>query len=164
MRDKYKPALLFWLIDKYKAKKMYYGFSTYLYLSSGSIYDFIGLCRTVFDELESDYFNNFEDNPQIHPQIQTFAAKKYAESQLDKVRINHDYGPQMFHFVQNLGSLFGYYHKGDLSTSYPETNQFYISGNFDSTGVNKEIWRSLIRWGIVIKKSSYQRFRRTNSI
>ena len=63
----------------------------------------------------------------------------------------------MFHFVQNLGSLFGYYHKGDLSTSYPETNQFYISGNFDSTGVNKEIWRSLIRWGIVIKKSSYQR-------
>ena len=157
MRDKYKAALLFWLIDKYKAKKMYYGFSTYLYLSSGSIYDFIGLCRMVFDELESDYFTRFTQDPQIPLQIQTRAAQKYAESQLEKVRINHDYGPQMYRFVQNMCSLFVYYHKGDLGIKYPETNQFYIEGNFDSAGVNKEIWRSLLRWGIVIKKPTLQR-------
>lgn len=157
MRDKYKAALLFWLIDKYKAKKMYYGFYTYLYLSCGSIYDFIGLCRTVFDELESDYFARFEENPLIHPVVQTRAAQKYAESQLEKVRINHDYGPQMYRFVQNMCSLFGYYHKGDLCTTYPETNQFFVSGNFDSVGVNKEIWKSLLRWGIIVKKTSYQR-------
>lgn len=157
MRDKYKAALLFWLIDKYKAKKMYYGFYTYLYLSCGSIYDFIGLCRTVFDELESDYFARFENNPLIHPAVQTKAAQKYAESQLEKVRINHDYGPQMYRFVQNMCNLFGYYHKGDLCTTYPETNQFFVSGNFDSVGVNKEIWKSLLRWGIIVKKTSYQR-------
>ena len=73
------------------------------------------------------------------------------------MRINHDYGPQMHRFVKNMCSLFAYYHKGDLCTTYPETNQFYISGDFDSTGVNKEIWRSLLRWGIVVKKTSYQR-------
>ena len=160
MRDKYKAALLFWLIDKYRrhtAKKLYYSFATYLYLSCGSIYDFIGLCRTVFDELESNYFEQFECNPLIDPEIQTRAAQKYAMSQIEKVRINHDYGPQMHRFVQNMCSLFSYYHKGDLCTTYPETNQFYISGNFDSSGVNKEIWRSLLRWGIVIKKTSYQR-------
>ena len=157
MQNKYKSALLFWLIDKYTATKLYYGFATYLYLSCGSIYDFIGLCRTVFDELESDYFDNFEENPMISPFVQTQAAQKYAKSQLEKVRINHDYGPQMHQFVQNMCSLFKHYHKGDLSTTYPETNQFYISGNFDSNGVNKEIWRSLLRWGVVIKKTSYQR-------
>ena len=157
MCDKYKVALLFWLIDKYKAKKLYYGFNTYLYLSCGSIYDFIGLCRTVFDELESDYLENFEKEKIISPSIQTIAARKYAQSQLDKVRLNHDYGPQMYHFVQNMCNLQGYYHKGDLCTSYPETNQFYVAGNFDVSGVNKEIWRSLLRWGIVIKKTSYQR-------
>ena len=157
MRDKYKASLLFWLIDKYKAKKLYYSFSTYLYLSCGSIYDFIGLCRTVFDELESDYFVNFESNPEISPIVQTRAAQKYAESQLEKVRINHDYGPQMHQFVKNMCNLFGYYHKGDLCTTYPETNQFYVSGNFDSTGVNKEIWSSLLRWGVIIKKTSFQR-------
>lgn len=161
MRDKYKASLLFWLIDKYKAKyntkKLYYSFSTYLYLSCGSIYDFIGLCRTVFDELESDYFVNFESNPEISPIVQSRAAQKYAESQLEKVRINHDYGPQMYQFVKNMCDLFGYYHKGDLCTTYPETNQFYVSGNFDSTGVNKEIWSSLLRWGVIIKKTSFQR-------
>lgn len=157
MRDKYKASLLFWLIDKYKAKKLYYGFATYLYLSCGSIYDFIGLCRTVFDQLESDYFENFDKNPVISQFVQTRAAKRYAESQLEKVRINHDYGPQMYNFVQNMCNLFGFYHKGDLCTSYPETNQFYISGNFDITGINKEIWRSLLRWGVVIKKTSFQR-------
>ena len=157
MSDKYKVALLFWLIDKYKTKKLYYGFNTYLYLSCGSIYDFIGLCRTVFDELESDYFENYEKEKNISPTIQTVAARKYAQSQMDKVRLNHDYGPQMHHFVQNMCNLQGYYHKGDLCTSYPETNQFYIAGSFDVSGVNKEIWRSLLRWGIVIKKNSYQR-------
>ncbi len=158
IQDKYKAALLFWLIDKYSnAKKLYYGFDTYLYLSCGSIYDFIGLCRTLFDELESDYFDNFEENQIISPEVQTVAARKYAQAQLDKVRLNHDYGPQMYHFVQNMCSLFGYYHKGDLCTSYPETNQFYVSGCFDGAGVNKEIWRSLLRWGVVVKKTSYQR-------
>lgn len=157
MQDKYKAALLFWLIDKYKANKLYYGFDTYLYLSCGSIYDFIGLCRTAFDELESDYFESFDTVRQISPFIQSKAAKKYAESQMEKVRINHEYGSQMHRFTQNMCSLFKFYHKGDLCIRYPETNQFYIAGDFESSGVNKEIWRSLIRWGIIIKKTSYQR-------
>ncbi len=156
-QNKYKASLLFWLADKYTVKKQYYSFSTFLYLSCGSIYDFIGLCRTVFDELESDYFSNFDNCKKIPNDIQTKAAIKYAESQLEKIRINHDYGPQMHLLVKNMCSLFGFYHKGDLCTTYPETNQFYISGNFDVAGINREIWRSLIRWGIIIKKNSYQR-------
>ncbi len=157
LQDKYKPALLFWLLDVYKAKKMYYSFATFLYLSCGSIYDFIGLCRTVFDELESDFFENIEKSACIPYEIQSKAAIKYAQSQLEKVRINHDYGPQMYQFVQNMCSLLRLYHKGDLSIRYPETNQFYISGNFNNAGVDKEIWRSLLRWGIVIRKTSFQR-------
>ena len=157
LQDKYKPALLFWLLDIYKTKKMYYSFATFLYLSCGSIYDFIGLCRTVFDELESDFFEKIETDICVPYDVQTKASIKYAQSQLEKVRINHDYGSQMFHFVQNMCSLFRYYHKGDLCIKYPETNQFYISGNFESAGVNQEIWRSLIRWGIVVKKTSFQR-------
>ncbi len=157
LQDKYKPALLFWLLDIYKTKKMYYSFPTFLYLSCGSIYDFIGLCRTVFDELESDFFEKIETNTCVPYNVQSKASIKYAQSQLEKVRINHDYGSQMFHFVQNMCNLFRYYHKGDLCIRYPETNQFYISGNFESAGVDQEIWRSLLRWGIVVKKTSFQR-------
>ena len=157
MQAKYKPALLFWLIDCYRAKKMYYSFATFLYLSCGSIYDFICLCRTVFDELESDFFGNIENNTCIPSDVQTKAATKYAQSQLEKIRINRDNGSQMSLFVQNMCSLLKYYHKGDLCIKYPETNQFYISGNFDSAGFDKEIWKSLLRWGIVIKKPSIQR-------
>ncbi len=157
MQGKYKAALLFWIVDKYKAKKLYYSLSTYLYLSCGSIYDFIGLCRTLFDELESDYFDHIECDPLIPAETQNTAARKYANSQLEKVRINHDYGIQMWHFAKNMCSLFSYYHKGDLCTSYPETNQFYVKGGFANSGLNKEIWKSLIKWGVVIKKSSYQR-------
>lgn len=157
MGAKYKAALLFWLADRYKAKKMYYSFSTFQYLSCGSIYDFIGLCRTVFDELESDYFDNFENEKTIPPHIQANAARKYAEAQLDKVKINHEYGHQMWNFAQNMCNLFSYYHKGDLSTKYPETNQFYTDGCFENSGINREIWCSLIKWGIVIQKNAYQR-------
>ena len=157
MQGKYKAALLFWIVDKYKAKKLYYSLSTYIYLSCGSIYDFIGLCRTLFDELESDYYDSIERTPLISPETQSAAARKYANSQMEKVRINHDFGIQMWYFAKNMCSLFSYFHKGDLCTSYPETNQFYIKGSFADSGLNKEIWKSLIKWGVVIKKTSYQR-------
>ena len=157
MQGKYKAALLFWLVDKYKAKKLYYGLSTFIYLSCGSIYDFIGLCRTIFDELESDYYNRIENNPQIPRETQSLAARKYATSQLEKVKINHEYGIQMWHFSQNMCNLFSYFHKGDLCTRYPETNQFYIKGQFANSGADREIWKSLLKWGIVIKKTDYQR-------
>lgn len=157
MQGKYKPALLFWIIDKQKAKKLYYSLSTYLYLSCGSIYDFIGLCRTLFDELESDYFKRIDVTCQISPEIQTKAARKYGQSQLDKVKLNPESGLQMWYFAQNMCSLFSIYHKGDLCTKYPETNQFFVRGTFQNNGINREIWRSLIKWGIVIKKTSIQR-------
>lgn len=157
MKNKYKAALLFWLLSVYTEPKSYYSLDTYLYLSCGSIYDFIGLCRNLFDELESDYFNTMERNARIRPKIQTRAAKRYAESQMEKLRINHEYGIKMWIFTRNMCNLFSYYHKGDLCVTYPETNQFYIKGEFDSSGVNQEIWRSLLKWGVVIKKSTYQR-------
>lgn len=157
MKNKYKAALLFWLLSVYKEPKLYYSLDTYLYLSCGSIYDFIGLCRNLFDELETDYFDTMDNNAQISPKVQTYAAKKYAESQMEKLRINHEYGIKMWTFTRNMCNLFSYYHKGDLCVTFPETNQFYIKGEFDSSGVNQEIWRSLLKWGVVIKKSTYQR-------
>ena len=159
MQGKYKPALLFWIIDKQKqkAKKLYYSLSTYLYLSCGSIYDFIGLCRTLFDELESDYYKQIETSCLISAEIQTKAAKKYGQSQLEKVKLNPESGLRMWYFAQNMCNVFSVYHKGDLCTTYPETNQFFVSGTFQNNGVNREIWRSLIKWGVVIKKTSIQR-------
>ena len=157
MQGKYKAALLFWIIDKYKAEKLYYSLNTFVYLSCGSIYDFIGLCRTLFDELESDYYDNLEKSPMIPRETQNKAARRYALSQIEKVKLNHDYGVQMWHFAQNMCSLFSFFHKGDLCIKYPETNQFFIKGSFADNGVNKEIWKSLIKWGVVIRKTSYQR-------
>lgn len=157
-KSKYRAALLFWLIDKYKAKKMYYSFTTYLYLSSGSIYDFIGLCRTLFDELESEYYERLRDSRIIPMKIQTLAAQKYAYSQLEKIKYNHEYGKHMWCFVQNLCSVFSYYHKADLCLKYPETNQFFIAGDIENPGsVNGDIWASLIKWGVVISKNNLQR-------
>ena len=157
MKNKYKAALLFWLLSVYVEPKLYYSLDTYLYLSCGSIYDFIGLCRNLFDELESDYFNTMDENARVSPKLQTHAAKKYAESQMEKLKINHEYGTKMWIFTRNMCNLFSFYHKGDLCVTYPETNQFYIKGEFDSSGVSQEIWRSLLKWGVVIKKSAYQR-------
>lgn len=63
----------------------------------------------------------------------------------------------MYNFAVNMLGIFAYYHKDDLALSYPETNQFYLADSFNESGINRSIWKSLLNWGVIIKKQNYQR-------
>ena len=155
--NKYNVILTYWLLGKNKISKKYYSLMTFINLSSGSVYDVIGLCRILFSKLDDSFFDNIKDNLPIDSNIQSLAAEEYAQSQLEKVLHNQEYGQQMYNFAVNMLGIFAYYHKDDLALSYPETNQFYLADSFNESGINRSIWKSLLNWGVIIKKQNYQR-------
>ena len=155
--NKYSVILTYWLLAKNKISKKYYSLMTYINLSCGSVYDVIGICRILFSKLDDSFFDNIQNNLPINPSIQSLAAEEYAQSQLDKVLHNQEYGQQMYNFAVNMLGLFAFYHKDDLALTYPETNQFYTVNSFYESGINRSIWKSLLNWGVIIRKQNYQR-------
>lgn len=121
--NKYRVTLLYILLTIYGERKLYYSVNTFLRLSSGSINDFISLCRNVFKHVDSELLNSLKTGTSISPQIQTFASVDTAEDQRRKVSMSNKYGKEMYTFIDNMGSIFEEYHR-DLKAKYPETNQF----------------------------------------
>lgn len=121
--NKYRMTLLYILLTIYGKKKMYYSLNTFLYLSSGSINDFISLCRNTFYFIGNEELRELKEGKTICPKIQTEGARRTANNQLRKVAMSNNYGQQMNSFIDNMGRLFGFYHQ-DLEARYPETNQF----------------------------------------
>lgn len=121
--DKYRVALLYILLTLYNEPKMYYSVNTFLRLSSGSINDFISLCRNVFKHMNEAMLGELKNGKSISAKIQTYASVDTAEDQRRKVAMSNRYGKEMYTFIDNMGSIFEKYHR-DLDAKYPETNQF----------------------------------------
>lgn len=150
--SKYRVTLLYILLAIHKKKKMYYSVKTFLYLSSGSINDFISLCRNTFNYIDEEMLNELKKGEIISPKIQTEGALKTAINQLRKVSMSNRYGKEMNAFIDNLGRIFDYYHK-DLAARYPETNQFAFENEnaiYQDDKLNSYI-SELINVGAIIK-------------
>jgi hypothetical protein len=159
--DKYKYQLAFILLNIYKRnqklKKLYYSFNTFTFLATGSVNDFISLCRNTFYQLDKNYYNNIEVYPQISPVLQTNGAVKTANEQLGKIKANDENGLQMYTYVMNLGNWFSLFHK-DSKAKYPETNQFALENEaeVDSRPLLKQCLKSMLKWGVLVKKHEIQ--------
>jgi hypothetical protein len=159
--DKYKYQLVFILLNIYKRnqklKKLYYSFNTFAFLSTGSVNDFISLCRNTFYQLDKSYYDYIEKEPMIPPVLQTNGAAKTALEQLGKIKANDENGLQMYTFVMNLGNWFSQFHKDPLA-KYPETNQFAFENDADveSQLLPKQCLKSMLKWGALVKKQNMQ--------
>lgn len=152
--DKYKYQLLFVFSSINRTTKKYYSFNTFCYLSSGAVNDFISLCRNTFYAIPNNFFDDASKIIlPISSSIQAKAAEITAIEQIDKVKLCYDNGTKMYNFLMSMGEVFRSMHK-DVYIKYPETNQFafddmsYIEQN--------DIYKSLIRWGVIVKKNRMQ--------
>lgn len=163
--NKYKYQLLLILAriynNKKTMKKYYYSFNTFSFLSSGSVNDFISLCRNTFYQLDSNYFEN---QKVIDPITQTKGARQTAIEQMNKIRANDEEGFKMYTFVLNIGNCYdSLYHEPPtyhLALKYPETNQFALdsTSQIDANhGQSMEFLNNLVKWGAVIEKPKLQR-------
>ncbi len=155
--NKYRVALLYILLTIYGERKSYYSVNTFLRLSSGSINDFISLCRNVFKHMDSSMLEELEKGENISARIQTYASVDTAEDQRRKVSMSNKYGREMYTFIDNMGSIFEEYHR-DVAAKYPETNQFAFADenqirNDDSLNAYLV---ELINSGAIIRKQKRQ--------
>ena len=155
--NKYRVALLYILLAIYGERKLYYSANTFLYLSSGSINDFISLCRNVFKHMDTEMLEELKKGNSISRQIQTYASVDTAEDQRRKVSMSNKYGREMYTFIDNMGSIFEEYHR-DLQARYPETNQFAFNDENrirNDDELNKYLVE-LINSGAIIRRSKRQ--------
>lgn len=157
--NKYKYQLIISLLKSHQriAKKQYYSFNTFAFLSSGSVNDFISLCRHTFYQLDNTYYENINKDKRIPQELQTNGAKITALEQLQNIQLNRENGTEMHTFLLNLGSLFSYIHR-EKGVKYPETNQFAFE-NESEIYRNKELYpvlKRLLKWGGIIKKQNMQ--------
>lgn len=155
--DKYRFQLLSILLGIYSQNKSYYSFNTFAYMSTGSVNDFISLCRNVFYLLDEGYYENISKNVRIPVKIQAKGAEITAIEQLDKIRMSNDNGLEMYSFAMNMGGLFKSFHR-DKYAKYPETNQFAFQNEIEinSRPLLMEVLKHLIKWGVIIRKSRIQ--------
>lgn len=150
---KYKYSLLFVLLAKLVVKKKYYSFTTFSYLVSGSINDFISLCRNTFACLEEKDIEELLIGNPIPEDCQHKGAESTALELVDKIRLCDDNGREMYTFIMNMGELFKSYHK-DPALQYPETNQFAFENEaaiYNNQYLNT-IVKNMIKWGVIEKR------------
>lgn len=154
---KYKYSSLFVLLAYYKVPKKYYSFTTFSYLASGSVNDFISLCRNTFARLDKKCLNDLQINGRIPIEYQDKGAQDSAMEQLDKIRLCEDSGMEMYTFVMNMGGVFNYYHR-DAAMQYPETNQFAFENEaeIEYRDLLCNIKKYMIKWGVIEKKPRKQ--------
>lgn len=155
--DKYRVTLLYMLLTIYKVRKQYYSFNTFVYLSSGSINDYISLCRNTFKQINQNVLSELKNGETISPEIQFNAAVDTAYDQLRKISMSNKYGTQIRSFVDNMGAIFEEYHR-DLEAKYPETNQFAFEdeNRIRNDPALSSYLSALINSGAIIRKSRRQ--------
>ena len=154
---KYRLTLLYILLTVYGERKQYYSFNTFLKLSSGSINDFISLCRNTFKHMNDSMLEDLKDGKPICRQIQTFAAVDTAEDQRRKIAMSSNNGNKLYTFIDSMGSIFEEYHR-DLWGKYPETNQFAFADENEIRNDSELNYYliELINSGAIIRKNKRQ--------
>ena len=155
--SKYRVTLLYMLLTIYGERKKYYSVNTFLRLSSGSINDFISLCRNVFKQMNHTTLEELKNGSTISTEMQTYASIDTAEDQKRKVSMSNRFGTQMYTFIDNLGGIFEAYHR-DLEARYPETNQFAFAdeNEIKSDKKQNQYLAELINSGAIIRKPRRQ--------
>ena len=153
--NKYKLSLLFLLLGTYKARKAYYGFNIFSFLSSGIPRNFINLCKSsvhrAYYELGPEVFLRDKVIPR---EIQADSARDAAEDELENIQRIHPYGGELSWLARNLGRLFRSYHL-DSRIRYPEANTFTV----DRTALSdrsRDLLSAAIMWSVIQRKASYQ--------
>lgn len=154
---KYKYSLLFVLLAKCGVKKKYYSFTTFSYLASGSVNDFLSLCRNTFMALDQKNYDLLLRGKPISAEIQSRGAMESASEHLDKIRLCEDSGSEMYTFVMNMGNVFRHYHR-DPAIQFPETNQFAFENEAEVNGRHllKRDLNYMLKWGVIEKKHNAQ--------
>lgn len=154
---KYKYSLLFVLLAKCGVKKKYYSFTTFSYLASGSVNDFLSLCRNTFMALDQKSYDLLLRGKPISSEIQNRGAMESASEHLDKIRLCEDSGSEMYTFVMNMGNVFRHYHR-DPAIHFPETNQFAFENEAEVNGRHllKRDLNYMLKWGVIEKKHNAQ--------
>jgi hypothetical protein len=112
-RNKLGIAAIFRLLRKREKvegrksrKKIYGGFETYTYLSSGIIRVFLNLAGMAFYKAESEGIN-VKEGGKIPVDHQTWAAYVVSRAWLEKIPINlEEYGEMMYQFIADVGDIF----------------------------------------------------------
>jgi len=111
-RNKMELAAIFRLLRKREKvggrtskKKIYAGFETYAYLSSGIIRIFLNLVGMAFYKASGDGIR-VKDGQSISPEVQTWAAMTVSKAWLEKIPVNiESNGEVMYQFIVDIGSI-----------------------------------------------------------
>ena len=164
--DKYKYQLLLCLANYNRVPKEYYSFTTFSFLSHGSVNDFISLCRNTFIHLDDEYYSNMSNSKTIPISIQSKGAHETAIDLLNNLELNNENGIFMHTFIRNLGKTFKNFNRickngkrVESFAKYPETNQFvFVNETEISTDEGLSvILRRLVKWGAITKVREIKR-------
>lgn len=112
-RNKLELAAIFRLLRKRETvegrksrKKIYAGFETYTYLSSGIIRIFLNLLGMAFYKAQDERIN-VKKGEKIPVEDQTWAVYIVSRAWLEKIPVNvEEYGERMYQFIVDLGDIF----------------------------------------------------------
>ena len=122
-----KSAIMFLLAKEYRMHKWYYGFDTYVALSSGIIRFFLELCEQTFNMAIQNGYSWIEQT-RIAPELQTRAAHYVSRRQIMEIEAYANCGKQMMVFTLSLGELFKELHRNsNLTLGEPEPNHFSVN-------------------------------------
>lgn len=143
-----KNGLIFLLDKDYNLPKWYYGFDTYVSLSSGVVRYFLELCEQTFNTAIM-YGFDWANPRQISSETQTRAAKYVARNKVMEIERYPQHGRSIRLFVQCLGEIFRNLHRDDrLTLGEPEPNHF----STNSLGMElqeKEILNCAVLWMVL---------------
>lgn len=112
-RSKLEIAAIFRLLRKKEKvegrtgkKKIYAGFDTYTYISSGIIRIFLNLAGMAFYKAEDNGLN-IKNGETIPVEYQTWAANIVSKAWLEKIPDNsEEYGDKIYQFIIDVGDIF----------------------------------------------------------
>lgn len=119
-----KNGLIYLLAKDCGVGKLYYGFDTFVALSSGVVRYFLELCEQTFNIAMMEGFS-WGDPKQISPDIQTRAAKYVSQYKVNEIASYPVCGKRLRIFVQCFGEICRDLHRNEKSTlGEPEINHF----------------------------------------
>jgi hypothetical protein len=142
----YGLSVVFLLCRDYRQRKKYFGYDTYLQLSSGIPRYFIQLCFYAFDYANKDESFVFGTTDKISIQVQDKAAYHLSVSKVDEIDTYPPVGHKLKRLVLVLGRIFEQLHKRP-AISEPEPNHFYTDYDALSTS-SREALNSGIMWAV----------------
>lgn len=119
-----KTGIVFLLAKESGLEKWYYGFDTYVMLSSGIVRYFLELCEQAFNFAIMNGFGWEQPSP-LSPEIQTKAARFVSRYKVEETSSFPLYGSNLRIFIQCLGQIFKELHRNErLTLGEPEPNHF----------------------------------------